>query len=281
MPDLNDPPRELASTYLKFAGFWPAGPKLQRALLDFTSRQPVLSTGAAAWMKSFARAFVPMSHNLFRGLNAAAMFAQSLPANLREVGSDLKIMEIIEIGREEGIGLYGAPRASLVRRLQNAPDVAARRRLLGTEARNIFDDCDAVLEQTTPPKLGFAVVMVRDAIAAARDGHWISAQAGATAALDGAARTVLADKRIREAVTRTGRITRRDETVFDEFKVIQAIALMPVYGAHPNYRYDDIVPSNYSRHATAHSAARRQFSKRNTVQAILVTTSLLAWVDDL
>jgi hypothetical protein len=280
MADPKEPPRDLASAYLKASRFWPVGPELQRALLAFSSRVWALPAGTPEWLKSATKLVGGMQRDLFRGLNTAALFARSLPANLREVGSELDVLKVIAIGEDEGIGLYGAPRASLVLRMQGAPGAAARRRLLGSEAATILDDCDAALERATPPHLAFPVVMVRDAIAAARTGHWITAQAGATAALDGAARTVLTNQRIREAVTRTGSIKRRDETVLDEFKIVQAIALMPVYGAHANYRHPDAVPWTYSRHATTHSATRKQFSKRNTIQAILVTTSLLMWVND-
>lgn len=61
----------------------------------------------------------------------------------------------------------------------------------------------------------------------------------------------------------------------------EALALMPVCGSHANYRHwEDPVPWAYSRHATTHSAAGRQFSKRNAVQAVLVATGFLLWVDD-
>lgn len=42
----------------------------------------------------------------------------------------------------------------------------------------------------------------------------------------------------------------------------------------------DAVPTTFSRNATAHTVSRRQFNRRNTVQALVFATSLLYFLDE-
>lgn len=199
-----------------------------------------------------------MRGTAFPTIDTTRLFAGALTPNLRELGTELPIMRAIELGRDEGIGLYGVPRAAVARRFLTARDMPARRRVLGDASTLFLDDCHDARYGATAAGLEFTVVMLRDAISTARTGHVIAAQAAATAALDGATRSVLDDKKVREAVTRTGNESQRDRTVLDAFTIREALALMPVYGVHVNYRHwEEPVPWAFSRHATTHSAARR------------------------
>ncbi|MFI2567486.1 hypothetical protein ACH473_03380 [Cellulosimicrobium funkei] len=275
-----EPSRSLADLYLRI-GDWDLNPVLRETIAAINRAWAPPTQHVSPIIESLNAIVSHLRRELVGQLDVARLFARSLPPNLRALGSDLAIVAAIEMGRDEGISMYGVPRAAVARRFLRAPDAPARRRILGEAAPLILDDCGAALDGVTARGLEFTVVMLRDAIGAARAGHLIAAQAAATAALDGATRLVLDDKTIREAVTRTGREKNRDQNILDGFRVSEALALMPVYGSHANYRHwEDPVPWAYSRHATTHSAAGRQFSKRNAVQAVLVATGFLLWVDD-
>ncbi|MBE9924302.1 hypothetical protein G8C93_00135 [Cellulosimicrobium cellulans] len=277
-----DPSRPLADLYLRIGLGWDKNPALREALSAISRAWAPPAHHVSPILESLNAMMSHLRRELVGQLDVARLFARSLPPNLRALGSDLAIVAAIEMGRDEGISLYGVPRAAVARRFLRARDAPARRRVLGEAAPLILGDCGAALDGVTARGLEFPVVMLRDAIGAARAGHLIAAQAAATAALDGATRYFLDDKKIREAVTRTGREENRNQSVLDGFRVREALALMPVYGSHVNYRHwEDPVPWAYSRHATTHSAAGRQFSKRNAVQAVLVATGFLLWVDDM
>lgn len=271
----------MADLYLRI-GEWDLNPGLREAIAAIgRAWAPPPSQQLSPIVDALNAMMGHLRRQLVGQFDVARLLARSLPPNLRALGSDLPLVAAIEMGRDEGISLYGVPRVAVARRFLRAPDAPARRRILGDAATLILDDCGSALDAVTARGLEFTVVMLRDAIGAARTGHLIAAQAAATAALDGATRLVLNDKTIREVVTRTGREKNRDQSVLDGFRVSEALALMPVYGSHANYRHwEDPVPSAYSRHATTHSAAGRQFSKRNAVQAVLVATGFLLWVDD-
>ena len=145
-----------------------------------------------------------------------------------------------------------------------------RPRILGDAAALILDDCDGALDGATVHGLELTVVMRRDAIKAARSGQLIAAQAAATAALDGATRIVLDDKKIREAVTRTGREKNRDETVLDALTVREALAMPPVYGVYANYRH-------WENPFRAPSRATRRRTRRPDNRSAGETRSRRSW----
>ena len=198
------------------------------------------------------------------------------PANLRGVdGLDLEIVTTIVM--DEGIPLFAVPSRSTAEALVNAGSYRERRIIIGNRWASITTDCESVLSSVESPALregaAFALLIAK----ALRDGHAEAAQALAANLLDSMIREHFGAERIvlipsRKVHTPVG---------YDGFIARKYIALAPIWRAFQSYWPDrgDPIPQAFARHATAHSVTRRQFSKRNAVQALMLVTGLLSFLE--
>lgn len=196
-----------------------------------------------------------------------------LPPNLHGIGT-FRFKTLMELA-DEGITLYWVPGPRVARRLVAASTTKARRRILNDAAATILDDCDAVLDRCTAPATMTAVAYTRKAIAAARDGHTEAAQALAANTLD----TMLVDTfgwhGSRQLTSH--KAGAREELARTEVRYYLVVA--PIHQVYQTFWTDrgDQVPSAFSRHASAHAVGPKQFTRRATVQAIMLNTSFIAW----
>jgi hypothetical protein len=63
----------------------------------------------------------------------------------------------------------------------------------------------------------------------------------------------------------------------------EALVMLPIWAAHNTFERHkgDPVPHVFSRHASVHAVSGRQFNKRNTALALMLTTSLLGFANGL
>lgn len=220
--------------------------------------------------KSWVKTFAPVPSGL-----SDAILTAILPANLRSIALRLEELEVLA---SEGITVYTVPSAPIVRRLLDAPNEAARRDVLGRSLDRIVTDCDEVLDQCVATSTREAVAFTRAAIGAARDGHTAPAQALWANTLDSLLREAFppdARKRFTDHLEAT---SERDQASARTY-----LAMLPIAHGHHRYYPDkgDVIPRAFSRHASAHGVSRRQYSKRSAAQAVLLVTSLIAYLNDL
>ncbi|WP_205327094.1 hypothetical protein [Glycomyces sp. YM15] len=202
------------------------------------------------------------------------------PENWANV-NNLSIELVETICLDEGIPLMWVPRPDTVQALVDAPDGAARRRIIGQRYRGIIADCSAILDGLEHQSLHQARQFAYDAIRALREGHTAAAQALAANLID----TLLTQhlhptdrKKIKE-----NKFHQSGERLdLDDYQFHAGLTFAPVWCAYMHYFPDrgDTVPHRFARHASAHTVSTRQYSKVNAVFALMVVASVLKFVDE-
>ncbi|OLT39527.1 hypothetical protein BJF86_08355 [Serinicoccus sp. CNJ-927] len=214
----------------------------------------------------------------FDGLNR-----RLLPPNLRSASDTITMEEVHDFVESEGIPLYLVPRAAIGVRLVQASSRAGRRQVLSDRFDAIVQDCTAVIDGSDDPMLATAVHFVRDGLGALRGGHYASAQAIFTLVLDTLIMEFYPDRDQRRKITNRKRGSKQVPDLIDEMGLREAYVWLPIWNAHEQFWKDkgDSVPYTFSRHASVHGASRRQYSKRNCVQVLMLATSLIGYADQL
>lgn len=222
------------------------------------------------------RAHASVLEPLFESLRSVAksVLDRALPANLRAVPFTVDELEAVAT---EGITVYAVPSADVVRQLLAAPDARARREILGRRFTRIVADCDDLLDACVEPDTREAVIFARAGIAAARGGHTHAAQALWANTLDSLLWAAF------EPTARKAFVDRNHRTTTDPRTLRELLLMAPIAHGHSRYfpAEGDLIPRTFSRHASAHGVSRRQYNKRNAAQALLLLTSLIAYLNDL
>lgn len=135
-----------------------------------------------------------------------------------------------------------------------------------------------VIEAISKNWAGDELAFIDDAIGAMRAGFTRSAQAMLTSVLDTLIRRFVPDPNVRRSLT-----NRRNggnlPDLFNDLNLRQELVWLPIWNAHQAFWIDkgDRIPRVYSRHASIHGVSRRQFSKRNCVQVLMLVTSLVGY----
>lgn len=179
----------------------------------------------------------------------------------------------------DGIALYGLPRVTVSEAIIRAESAAKRREILGRRWRTISADCREVLDgcgsQPVAPYVPFAL----GALDALDSGHTAATQALAGSLIDTLLTAYFGKNRYLYTPDKKGN---RTTDAFDEFNVRQFVAFAPMWQTYQQFWVTDgdAIPTTFSRNATAHAVSRRQFSRRNAVQALMFATSLLYFFDE-
>lgn len=205
-----------------------------------------------------------------------------LPPNLRDHVDEVSAHQVYEFLQQEGIPLYLVPHGATAVRLLRAGDRQARRKVLSDRYPSIIEDCESVLDGAQDPAVRDEVAFTLDGIGAMRAGHTKSAQALFTVTLDSMIYRFYPDPLVRKKITNRKKGADVPELI-DSMGVHRAFVWLPVWNAHEQFWKDkgDEIPHHYSRHASVHGVSKRQFSKRNCVQALMLVTSLIRYADDL
>lgn len=239
--------------------------------IDFGLSETMAKLGAqfaaqqASWLKAIGPALA--------GLRTAFY-----PPNLRDIG-DLDFEQVEEVVMVDGIPLYGVPRTSTAEALIRAESASKRRDILGRRWKTISADCREVATARTTAAVAPYVPFAMSALDALDAGHTEPAQALASSLIDAIISAYFKKDRNKFTPDRKGK---RTNDAYDEFTVRQFIAFAPLWQAYQQFHVGDgdAVPNTFSRHATAHTVHRRQYNRRNAVQALMFACSLLCHLDD-
>lgn len=217
-----------------------------------------------------------------------------LPPNLVDLGPEFSLHDVWDFVQEYGVPLLFVPRARIAARLLRAQDKGGVRDVLGKEFDNLVDDCETAVDQVKSVELSEYVEFVNDAIGSIRAGHTRSAQAMLTVLLDTFAyqQNPLAykasnkkeAKRLFSMGISAYKPDRKEEDqveLEDELTIRAAMVWYPIRNVHYLFDrdVDETVPHDYGRHPSTHAVCKRQYTKRNCVQVLMVVCSLLAHVN--
>jgi len=200
------------------------------------------------------------------------------PPNLQDI-EDLALEQVEEVVMVDGISLYGLPRMSTAEALIRANSASKRRDILGRRWKTISADCREVATACATAAIAPYVPFAVAALDALDTGHTEAAQALAGSLIDAIIRAYFKTDRTKYTPNRSGT---RTNDAYDEFTVRQFIAFAPMWQTYQLFFVEngDVVPITFSRNATAHTVNRRQYSRRNAVQALMFACSLLCFLDE-
>ncbi|RJQ77685.1 hypothetical protein D5S17_14790 [Pseudonocardiaceae bacterium YIM PH 21723] len=199
------------------------------------------------------------------------------PPNLQDIRG-LRLAQVKQVVMDDGIPLYGLPRAATAEALVNADSAGMRRDILGRRWRTISRDCREAVTVCKTTRVAPYIVFAVAALDALDAGHTAAAQALAGS---------LVDTIVRASFRNWHKFTpdskgKNTKDAYGKFTVRQYIVLAPMWQTYQQYWVNngDPVPTTFSRHATAHTVGRRQYTRRNAVQALMFACSLLYWLDE-
>lgn len=231
----------------------------QGALDSFASVAQQLS-GLSATIQELQRAYI-----------------EAFPPNLRGIPG-LSISRLCDFLAEEGIALYIVPRQSIADAFLTAPDHATVRALLSSRAKFIIADCRQAWEDHRTQHTSQWIAFLDHGVGAYEAGHTKAAQALFAVVLDSMTFALPTQDRRRVTKHPNGQ-TDYDHLLESEENLATAMIAISLWHVHEqNWAADGHpVPAEFNRHATLHRVSKRQYSKRNAIQSLMLATSLLAW----
>jgi hypothetical protein len=202
--------------------------------------------------------------------NARAMVRAAMPPNWRDdnitIPANLEVMLL-----DEGLALAWVPQAAVVQRLFSASSAQERRRILGARWTTVTKACITELEGIEQPKLGEHTKFALKAAKTLLAGHAEPAQALSANLLDTILRQSFDAKDLKAV---TGQKTRMK---IDDYPLRVAIVLGGIWGSFGEFwaSKGTPIPRNFSRHGSAHAVSQRQYSRINSLLALMHVVSLL------
>lgn len=230
-----------------------------------------------------AQAFTKQQTALWKNLEVARWQIRQVfyPPNLRDI-DDLDFDEVQAVVRLDGIALYGIPRSTIARSILNADTAAKKRDILGRKHREIAADCRVVAARVTSTRFIAYATMLTMALDALDAGHVAASQALTSNILDSLIYERWGKKKQKDwfglLPDRSGKRADGVEMTLHEY--LATAPLAQAFQCFDRAAKNTTPRSTYSRHATAHTISARQYSIRNAVQAVMVTTSFLLFLEE-
>jgi hypothetical protein len=245
-------------------------PKLDTAALfpklDTAALFPKLDTAALFPKLDTAALFPKLDRTLLEQL--ARRFQ---PRNLR--GFPFDYVAAWTIMEEEGIPFVLVPDRETARLLVAAADAEQRRDVLRRRKDEVLASCESILALCVDDDIVTLGTSIRKALAALQDGHLEAAQALATNVLDRLVKNHPGGKNL----------VNRDAAalLLEQVPHRDVFFLTPIAGAHAKAWSSSPPVAGFSRHATAHQVGTMQYSEANCIHAVMLSTSLLGFWQDL
>lgn len=215
--------------------------------------------------------------NLFKGL------PKKIPENLIEVGSSITIEQVLKVAKRDGIPLYAVPRMSTVLELVEADNGASRREILVKYQESIFEDCENVLNKISSEYALEKKFFILAGLKALKNGHVEAAQALFTNTLDTVHQNFWGlNKQTRTAISNHKEGDELPQLI-KNMNFLDMFVFAPIWNSHMKFfgHAGEEPPAEYSRHASVHGVSRRQYKLENCIQALMLVTSLLIYVDNI
>ena len=205
----------------------------------------------------------------------AESLRNALPPNWRDLGNSREV-EVLAIMAETGWCLVWCPRRELIERLLEAPDLEARTIVLLGAQELVVEDMRACLAEITSEDVAGHRTAAQQAIDAFEAGHVEAAQALAAAAISALINGTLGLTFHRAEESLQGDPMEASIKAFRKRAVFNMVSI-----SLQRYYADrgDPVPASFSRHATAHSISNEQYTKVNSLAALLLLVAFIKELD--
>jgi hypothetical protein len=178
---------------------------------------------------------------------------------------------------DEGLCLAWVPPTPVLERLFAASSRQDRRSVIGRSWKYILDASERELDAVTKPVYRHYVSFARYAVDAVRTGNHQAGQALAANLLDTVLQQVFS--------TDSRKIITNQKSRFDigKYPLQLSLVLGGIWGSYLRYqpRDGDKIPTQFSRHASAHGVSARQYSRVNATLSIMHVVALLRAVQPL
>lgn len=215
-----------------------------------------------------------------------ALERRVVPDNLAELGLDDDDLDDVVGVLDDGIPLFWVPRASIARRLLEAEDINARKKVIGDEMPAILDDCRDVLDLVTDPDYLYWADCLREA-AELVGSHPRAAQVLATATLDSQLYRIKASlpQTYTVVASASGRSKagHEDKARADLRRHLGMRAVLALSAARPLYVQSspskpEPPPKELNKHASFHKVHPFQYSPHNATIAVMLGSSVLLYL---
>ena len=122
-----------------------------------------------------------------------------------------------------------------------------------------------------------ARTFVKHGLDAVAQGHYAAAQSLFTNTLDTVHQATMTRTDFRTILSH--KIGKGPQAL--DLELREAYVMLPLWRSYDSYwaNNGDPVPATYSRHASVHGVSARQYSKRNTVHALMLVASYLGFIE--
>lgn len=222
-------------------------------------------------------------------------FRESLPPNWNSPEIEFPdLEELEELQLKEGLPLAWVPPNHVLGELMACKTSGSRRRVIGRESAAILTACLRELRRLNSHETKEWRASAKQAALAMKAGHWRAGQALAAIALDTATVTFVqssykdAVKQSRDGkgkvktATPPGSSEHSLPTWRDVDYPRALLVLHSLYGAFGEFdqRGGEPVPTQFTRHGTVHTISRRQYSRANSLIALMHIVALLCLIED-
>lgn len=202
--------------------------------------------------------------------------------NLKGLDGEVTIEQLLDLVRKDGIPLYAVPRSSIIDELLYADSSRERRDLLINYREMIFEDCRNALNSVSSGYAQEKRFFILAGLDALEKGCVEAAQALFTNILDTVHQNFWGtdtDSRIAISNHKEGSELPQ---IFVKMDFRDVFVFAPIWNSHMRFfgHAGEEPPTEYSRHASVHGVSRRQYKLENCIQALMLVTSLLVYVDE-
>jgi hypothetical protein len=195
------------------------------------------------------------------------------PDNWTELGESVNIFILLGLA-EEGIPVTWVPGPVVLEALTTT-DKSDRLSTLLSHRDDALDDCDSALGQPTTGPLTEQASLLTQAVGAMRAGLFAAAQALAASVIDTVIRKAFLQPQRRYYSAVQEKIENSYEAQLVDLRTaVTYWPILPAFGEFYENRGDPI-PSDFNRHATAHTVGFTQYTEANALLAVLLATSVV------
>lgn len=235
------------------------------------TRTDLLQSVVKPFNDAWAEQFSELTKNIGR------LVERSYPPNWRGNTTPLLPSDLETLLLDEGLPLAWVPPRSVLDKMFLAKSRGDRRKVLYNNCNTILKSCLVELESLEKQDLQEYKTFALEAIASIQTGKWAASQALSTNIIDTATRRLFDESSRVEITSRSG--GRRID--WKTYPLRRALVFGGIWGSFASYRPGDAnIPRQYTRHASTHAVSNRQYTKINSLIAVMHLVAFLKLIDE-
>lgn len=203
-------------------------------------------------------------------------FSKLYPPNWKSGNNILSFPDDLESIIADGIPLAYTPPYYVLEKIFAATSTSQRRKILSDNHKSIAKQCDYILDTIQEKELKQYLIFAKESVRVFNAGNWRASQALSTSILDS-----FLYKHFSKG-DRAKMVDQKKPIDWKKFPVHLAFVIGAISANYGRYYPEngDKIPKKYSRHASAHGLSSRQYSRLNSLIALMTIVSLLKSVEN-